>query len=727
MKKLIVVANRLPVTILKKDNKIEFQPSVGGLATGMSSLVDKYSSLWVGWMGLTVDKINLEQKELINERLFMENCLPVYLSKQEIEEYYYGFCNNTIWPLFHYFPLYTEYQSDHWETYKEVNQKFCKAVCKVAKPEDTIWIQDYQLMLLPSMLRKKIPDASIGYFLHIPFPSSEIYSLLPWRKELLEGILGSDLVGFHVYDYVRHFLNSIRRVLGYENSLGQILAGHRVVRVDAFPMGINYQRFLKSRQQPEVKEEMKKILNKVGKRKLILSIDRLDYSKGILQRLLAFDDFLEHNPEYRDKVTLILIVNPSRTGIKNYEELRRQIDEVVGRINGRFGTIGWIPIWYIFRFVPYDTLYALYNLAHVALITPLRDGMNLVAKEYIASKTDCRGTLILSEMTGAVRELGESIIVNPNNKDEISAAIKKALELPIEKQKIRNNLMQKRLKRYDITRWATDFLEGLEQIKNEQVELHATKFVKEMKNKIFEQYKKSNKRAIFLDHDGTIVEIKEKPEKAKPDKDILDILRKLSSDPKNNVFIISGRDKNTLSEWFKLKKVGLVAEHGAWMKFKDMDWESIWTLNNDWKEEIRPKLELFVDRTPGSFIEEKEFSLAWHFRRAEHELAERRAMELKDALYWLTANLNLSVLEGKKVIEVRNASINKGAAVENLISKYNYDYIFAIGDDQTDEDMFACLPEPATTIKVSLNPSKAMYNIESVEKVRELLTELSNL
>ncbi len=725
-KRIIIVANRLPITTLKIENKIEFQASVGGLATGLSSLTDEYSSLWVGWLGRTVDTINLEEKEIINERLFMENCSPVYLSKEEMEKYYFGFCNNTIWPLFHYFPLYTEYKNENWITYKKVNQKFCKAILNIAKPNDIIWIQDYQLMLLPEMIRKQIPYASIGFFLHIPFPSSEIFSLLPWRKEILEGILGADLIGFHVYDYVRHFLNSIRRVLGYENSLGQITTRDRVVRVDAFPMGIDFNRFANSRDNVEVKDEMRKILEQIGDRKIILSIDRLDYTKGILQRLLAFDDFLENNPKYIDKVTLILIVNPSRTGIKNYEELRKQIDEAVGRINGRYGTLGWIPIWYISRFVPFETLYALYNLAHIALITPLRDGMNLVAKEYIASKKDCRGVLILSEMTGAVRELGESIVVNPNNKKEISNAIKDALELSIEHQKMCNILMQNRLKRYDIRRWAKDFLDGLSQIKEEQKELHATKFVSEMKQKIIEKFKTSKKRILFLDHDGTLVPIKERPELAKPDKNMLEILDKLTSNPKNLVFIISGRDKNILTKWYKNPDLGLIAEHGAWIKSQKKDWENIWMLNSEWKEEIRPKLELFVDRTPGSFIEEKEFSLAWHFRKAEHELAKRRAMELKDALYWLTANLNLSVLEGKKVLEVRNVIINKGAAVLNLISKLEPDYILAIGDDKTDEDMFASLPETSTTIKVSLNPSKALYNIESVEKVQELLAELSN-
>ncbi|NHI94768.1 MAG: bifunctional alpha,alpha-trehalose-phosphate synthase (UDP-forming)/trehalose-phosphatase [Candidatus Lokiarchaeota archaeon] len=727
MKKLLIVANRLPITIKKdkESNKLEFQPSVGGLATGLNSLIDSYSSLWIGWMGLTLNKINLEEKDLINERLFMNNCSPVYLSKEEIQNYYYGFSNNTIWPLFHYFPLYTDYKKCFWESYQEVNEKFCQAVCKIAKPDDIIWIQDYQLMLLPNLIRQKLPDASIGFFLHIPFPSSEIFSLLPWRKEILEGILGADLIGFHVYDYVRHFLNSIRRILGYENTLGQIIAGHRVVRVDAFPMGIDYERFANSRKDPEVLEEFDLIEETISNRKIILSIDRLDYSKGILQRLEAFDDFLDNNPEYIDKVTLILIVNPSRTGIKNYDELRKQIDETVGRINGKFGKIGWMPIWYISRFVPFNTLYALYNRAEIALITPIRDGMNLVAKEFIASKVDGKGVLILSELTGAVRELGEAIIVNPNNKEQISKAIKLALELPEEEQIRRNRLMQDRLKRYNISRWANDFLEVLEQIKEEQVELHATKFLSEMKNDIIQKYHNSKKRIIFLDHDGTLVPISERPEIAKPDEELLKILKDLSEDPKNEIYIISGRDKKTLSNWYDLPKIGVIAEHGAWLKESSKDWKNIWLLNADWKDEIRPKLELFVDRTPGSFIEEKEFSLAWHFRKSEHALATRRAMELKDALYWLTANLNLSVLEGKKVIEVRDATINKGAAVINLIKKVGHDFILAIGDDQTDEDMFSSMPEDAISIKVSQKPSKALYNIESVEKVRAILSELT--
>ncbi|MHA1797720.1 MAG: bifunctional alpha,alpha-trehalose-phosphate synthase (UDP-forming)/trehalose-phosphatase [Candidatus Helarchaeota archaeon] len=724
-KKLIIVANRSPITILKKKNKLNYKLSTGGLTTALSSIHDKYSSFWIGWSGIILKKFKKHEIKAIKHYFSSQNCYPIFLDRREIDEYYQGFCNNTIWPLFHYFPSYAEYKKSNWDYYLKVNQHFSEVIINVYKPDDIIWIQDYHLMLVPNLVRQKIPDASIGFFLHIPFPSSEIFNLLPWKKEILEGLLGADLIGFHIYDYVRHFLNSIRRVLGHENTFGQIITNDRVIKTDAFPLGIDYYKFHNCANDQNVKDEMTKISSELQNRKIILSMDRLDYSKGIVERLLAYDFFLKNNPKYRNKVTFILLVNPSRVGIKNYDQLKKKVDEIVGRINGKFGSIDWMPIKYIYRFVPYNTLFALYTLSDIALITPLRDGMNLVAKEYLASKKDGRGVLILSEMTGAFRELGEAIIVNPNDMEEISNAIKEALTLSDEDQIKRNRPMQLRLKRYDIFRWINDYMEGLTQIKKEQKNLYVTNFYEDEKKMIFKQYKISKKRIIFLDYDGTLVSIKPTPELAKPDKTLLGILNTLSKDPKNELYIISGRDKNTLELWFKNLTIGLIAEHGAWIREKNGNWETIQPLDNDWKEEIRAKLELFVDRTPGSFIEEKEYSLAWHFRKAEHELATLRSKELKDALYSLTANLNLNILEGKKVLEIRNSIINKGIAVLKKINNEHWDFILAIGDDHTDEDVFAVLPENAISIKVSLKPSKAKFNIGSVSSVRKLLYRLS--
>jgi trehalose 6-phosphate synthase/phosphatase len=725
MSRLLIVSNRLPITIEKRKGNLRFHHSAGGLATGLGSFYKSYDSLWIGWCGIPSDEVDMEEKKDVVEKLITDfKNFPVFLPKRHVEMYYSGFCNKTIWPLFHCFTQYAVYEKSLWESYRRVNELFCDRVIEVAQPDDIIWIHDYHLMLLPRLLREKLPDAQIGFFLHIPFPPFEIFHLLPWRRQILEGLLEADLIGFHTYDYVRNFLDSVRRLLGYEHAYGQVSFGEHLVNVDTFPMGIDYDRFEGAVNDAEVQKEIQRIRKKVGERKIILSIDRLDYTKGIIHRLEAFDYFLEKNPKYREKVTLIHVAVPSRARVEHYRMLKKQVDELVGQINGKYGTIGWMPVWYLYRFLSFPNLLALYNIADVGLITPLKDGMNLIAKEFIATKIDGQGVLILTEMAGAARELGEAIIVNPNNKEEIAKALKEALTMPNEEQKERNRIMQRRLQRYNVERWAHDFMETLSLTKNLQQELSAKKLTLKIKKRIIGDSLKSKKRLIFLDYDGTLAPFAEKPEQAKPDKELPTLLEALTRDNRNEVVIVSGRNKESLDQWFKDLNVGLIAEHGGWIKEKGGEWETLELLRDDWKEEIRPILERYVDRTPGSFVEEKDFSLVWHYRKVDPELASIRARELKDALLHLTANLNLGVLEGNKIIEIKNVGINKGKVALRWIPKEDWDFILAIGDDWTDEDVFAVLPESAYSIKVGTFPSRAKFNLDSVKDVRSLLKDL---
>ena len=724
MARLLIVSNRLPITIIKRNGRFGFQTSAGGLATGLGSFYKSYDALWIGWPGIALERISKEEEEKIRNKLSGEACFPVFLSHRHIENYYYGFCNKTIWPLFHYFSLYAVFIEKLWESYKRVNQVFCNAILNFTTKDDIIWIHDYHLMLLPLLIREKLPEATISFFLHIPFPSFEVFRLLPWRKEILEGLLGADLIGFHTYDYVRHFLDSVRRIVGYEHSFGQIGVDGRLTKVDVFPMGIDYNRFNKAVHRLDVQKEIKKLRKKLGERKIILSVDRMDYTKGIPQRLEAFDLLLEKNPEYRGKVTLILVAVPSRTKVEHYTLLKRQVDELVGRINGKYATIEWVPVWYLYRSLPFTNLVALYSIADVAFVTPLRDGMNLIAKEFVATKTDQTGVLILSEMAGAAKEMGEAIIVNPNNQHEMVEALKEALNMTELEQRERNKIMQKRLRRYDVVKWANDFMDKLSYVKKLQEELCVKKLAPKIRKKLIDDYFKSNKRLILLDYDGTLVPLVERPEKAKPDVELLKILSQLSREPRNEIIIISGRDKETLNRWFKNLNIGLIAEHGVWIKEKGKDWEMIGPLKNNWKDQIKPILELYVDRTPGAFIEEKGFSLAWHYRKADPDLAEVRARELKDALLHLTANLRLEVLEGSKVIEVKDAGINKGRAALKWLQREEWDFILAIGDDRTDEELFAILPSSAYSIKVGLVASQARFNVGSERDVRILLKRM---
>ena len=725
MNRLLIVSNRLPVSVVKRGKSLRFQPSVGGLATGVGSLLEKsYEGIWVGWPGVALEKLNTGEKNEIKKFLKEHNFHPVFLTQLEIDNYYSGFSNKTIWPLFHYFAQHAIYNNSLWNAYKKVNELFCEIVLKVVKPHDIIWIHDYQLMLLPQMLRERDRELTIGFFLHIPFPSFEIFRLLPWSKEILEGLLGSDLIGFHTYDYARHFLSSLRNRLGLEHSFGHILVGNRKVKVDVFPMGIDYNRFANAIHVPGVQEEIHKHRKHLGGRKIILSVDRLDYSKGILGRLTAFDCFLDKYPKYKGKVTLILVAVPSRTKVEHYRELKKDLDELVGRINGKHGTIGWMPIWYIYNLLNFKELTALYILSDICLVTPVRDGMNLIAKEYIATKIDGKGVLIISEMAGAAKELSEALVVNPNDIESVVDSIYKALRMPVKKQIEYNRKMHERLKRYDVKKWADDFINNLISLKEYERELLSRKLTPHIRKKMTNDYHKSRHRLILLDYDGTLRNFEKNPQDAIPDKEVLRLLIMLSGDSYNEVLIISGRDKNTLEKWFKSFNIDIIAEHGVWIKKKSGTWELIEPLVNYWKDEIRPILERYVDRTPGSFVEEKEYSLVWHYRKSDSELASNRARELKEEILHFTTNLGLGVLEGNKVIEIKNAGINKGVAALKWISKGKYDFIFAAGDDRTDEEIFQVLPEWAYSIKVGAGPSKANFNIDSVDEFRLLLKEI---
>ncbi|MDD5065060.1 MAG: bifunctional alpha,alpha-trehalose-phosphate synthase (UDP-forming)/trehalose-phosphatase [Phycisphaerae bacterium] len=722
---LITVSNRLPVNVTKRSNALHLQPSAGGLVTGLHSLCESYQNRWVGWPAIAADKTSEQEKHQISDQLRKQNWYPVFLSAKDIRNYYNGFCNKTIWPLFHYFPLYTVYEERYWQAYTQVNKAFCDAVVKIAGPDDHIWIHDYHLMLLPELIRKQLPNAQIGFFLHIPFPSFELFRLLPWRGEILNGLLGADLIGFHTYDYVRHFLSSTARIKGTEHSMGALTIGDRVIKVDAFPMGIDYEKYSNAAKDSKVGKALTTIRKKVSERKIILSIDRLDYTKGIVQRLEAFDLFLSQNAKYKKKVTLILVAVPSRTDVGDYVELRKQVEGLVGRINGEHGAIGWVPVWYLYCFIPFERLVALYNIADVALVTPLRDGMNLIAKEFVAAKTDGRGVLILSEMAGAASELGEAIVVNTNNKQAIIDAMKEALEMPVEEQIDRNRSMQKRLSRYTVKRWAHDFVEALAGVRKIQQELSVCKLDKSLRQRLGNEYDKSSKRLFLLDYDGTLVGFADRPEKATPDKDLFTLLQTLAADSKNEIVIISGRDKATLTRWLGTLNASLIAEHGAWIKEKEAaDWQVIEPLRNDWKQTIRPIIELYTDRTPGSFVEEKDFSLVWHFRKSNPELARLRVQELKNAVLGLTENMDIGVFEGNKILEVKNLAINKGQVAKLWINKQKWGFIFAAGDDYTDEDLFAVLPESAYSIRVGYGISHARFNLDSVHELRLLLEEL---
>lgn len=721
MSKTIIVSNRLPVSIEKEGEKIISKPSAGGLATGLGSIYKSGDNIWVGWPGLFPE--NEQEASAVTKELTKDSMRPVFLSNEEYLNYYEGFSNSTIWPQFHYFTQYTEFNQDYWDAYVQVNEKFCEAILQYAEDGDIIWVQDYQLLLLPKLLREKLPSASIGYFHHIPFPSYEIFRMLPWRKEMLEGVLGADMIGYHTYDDMRHFLSAVSRIVGPDHEMGHLRHDDRIITVDALPMGIDYEKFEKAAISKETQREIKEYYASMHTKQLMLSIDRLDYSKGIPGRLKALDKFYEKYPEFQGKVSLILLVVPSRDQVESYAALKNEIELLVGRINGKYSAMNWTPVHYFYRSLPFSKLSALYSMSDVALVTPLRDGMNLVAKEFVASKLDQTGVLILSEMAGAAKELNEAIIINPNDQDQLVEAMHEALTMPQEEQTRRITDLQDKTRRYDIHKWVKVFMKGLEETKEKQNDIKSRLLKADKKKKIVDACKASKKRLFLLDYDGTLAHFHTNPTEAKPDEQLLKIMADLTSDPNNHIVVISGRDRHSLQKWLGEFDVEFIAEHGVWYKEKGSEWEMADDLALDWKDEIQPILDLYVDRTPGSLIEEKDYSLVWHFRKADAEFGEMRARELVSNLQYLTSNMDIQILEGNKVIEIKNAGINKGKAAMKWLNKENWDFIFAAGDDWTDEDTFHVLPKTAYSLKVGTSSSEARYNIKSVDHVRALLEE----
>ena len=722
MGKTIIISNRLPVKIEQENNELVYKASEGGLATGLNSVFKQGNNLWVGWPGLAIEK---SQEEEVHSNLIKQHMKPVFLSSEEIEDFYEGFSNETLWPNFHYFNQYTVYKEELWLAYQRVNQKFAEIVSEELEDDDTVWIHDYQLLLLPQLIRAISPNATIGFFLHIPFPSYESFRLLPWRRELLNGMLGADFLGFHTYDDMRHFLSSVNRLAGLGNSNGTIKVKNRLIKADALPMGIDYEKYAASAQDPETLAREARYRESIGTVKLILSIDRLDYSKGIPQRLRAFELFLSKYPDFKEKVSLFMVVVPSRDSVSKYKQLKEEIDLLVGRINGQFSKLNWTPIHYFYRSFPLPALSAFYRISDVALVSPMRDGMNLVCKEYVASRLDKKGVLILSEMAGASKELSDAIIVNPNDIHQLVEAMHKALTMPEALQIESMTSMQKSLKRYNIHAWVKLFMDELANVKKEQSHLKTRLIDNQLSEEIKHAYKQSKERLIFLDYDGTLVGFNENPDDSKPDQELIEILERLTKDKKNHIVIISGRGRQFLEEWMKPYSLDIVAEHGVWIKRMGKPFKTFIKINASWKKETMSLLERYVNRTPGSFVEEKDYSLVWHYRKVETGLGEVRTRELTSHLKYMTANENLEVLEGDMIVEIKNSEINKGKAAQKLMEIYpEADFLLALGDDFTDEDTFKAMPEEAYTIKVGTSASEAKFSVNSYKEVRKLLNEI---
>lgn len=723
MGRILLVSNRLPVTFEVQEGRIVVSPSPGGLATGLRGPHQRSGGLWVGWPG-DVSGLSPIQRRDLERQLEELRIVPLYLADEEYERYYQGFSNGALWPLFHYLLDKVALDAQNFAAYRSVNERFADLVAPRFEPGDLIWIHDYHLMLLPSLLRERLPDARIGFFLHIPFPSYEVFRILPWRRAVLDGLLGADVIGFHTLTYLRHFTTALLRIAGLESQVDHLTYADREVRLGAFPMGVDAEAFAALADSEPIRAAAATIRSEAGDRKILLGIDRLDYTKGLPTRLLAFERLLERKPELRDKVRFLQVAEPSRVGIGPYDALRQQVDEMLGHINGRFGTTTAMPVHYMYRSFNQQEVVTMYRAADVMVVTPLRDGMNLVAKEFCASRTDEDGVLILSEFAGAAAELGEALRVNPYDVDQLAEVFEQALEMKPEERRRRMRSLRQRVMEYDVHTWARSFLETLEATSVDSSGAVPSLTLESVADALVARIRAEKALNLFLDYDGTLVPLMPFPELAAPDDDLRDLIGALVRKPKIGMHILSGRPRDDLQRWFGELPIGLYAEHGLWLRPPHQDWTLLTELATAWKDQVRTIMEQFVAHTPGSFVEEKTASLAWHYRNADAEFGPAQAKEMRLHLAETLSNVPVEVLKGSKVIEVRMYGVHKGAAVRRVLAEGSEGVVVAMGDDRTDEDMFAALPPGSYAIHVGPRQTRAPYCLPDAWAARSFLRRL---
>ncbi|HUY85072.1 MAG TPA: bifunctional alpha,alpha-trehalose-phosphate synthase (UDP-forming)/trehalose-phosphatase [Candidatus Dormibacteraeota bacterium] len=733
MSRVIIVSNRLPISVKKEAGKLIFYPSIGGLATGLSSYVKDRKSLWIGWPGIASDELTTEEQQTIAEELAKHNYRPVFLNQRQIDEFYNGYSNSVLWPLLHNLarrPVDNEKRQKWWRTYREVNAQFAQAALNYAETGFHIWVHDYQLLLVPELLRAERADVITGLFMHIPFPNATTLSRLPEHKKLLLGMLGADVVGFHTAAYVNNFLENCRAA-GIELLDGkEPIVGERTVRVADFPMGIDYGKYATATRSRAVRAAARRYRRRYRGLRVIVAVDRLDPTKGLVERLKAYAELLERQPRLRGKVVFSVLAAPSRTDIPTYRQLSKRVSALVGEINNKYGSPKWQPIDYMNEAKPFEEVAALFHTADVAFITPLRDGMNLVAKEFVASspahffpRKRSGGVLILSETAGAAEELRDAILVNPKRPETLVAGLEQALEMSKRELRLRLRRMQQHLAAHTVQEWAKGFVTTLQQPVPGTPTL-----VRSLKDKprerLLDDWRQAKKRLIFLDYDGSLVPFTKNYKDARPPKSLLRLLEILSTGSRTDMILISGRESADLKRWFGDLPITLVAEHGASVRpAGHKAWRTVEKVDTEWKHLLQPVLEKYAAATPGAKVEVKPHSLVWHYRAASPYHAQKNAVIIKRVLKPVLRKYGLELLQGNKALEIKNPKISKGVVARRWLNK-GYDFVLAIGDDLTDEDLFKALPASAYGVRVGRGRTRARYRLASYKETLSLLRQL---
>lgn len=725
MSRCLLVSNRLPVAFNSTLNI--FTPSSGGLVSAIKGLDSSKVGFDFEWMGIMTDDVDPEKiNSLRTTPVGNLPSHPIVVPKKKYDLYYNEYSNNVLWPLLHYERSMVHNSEDGWEAYKEVNEMVAEAIIEEARDDDTIWVHDFQLFLVPGLVKDKRPNLKLGFFLHIPFPSSEIFRELPQRKEIISSLIRCDLVGFHDLSYLNHFRSSIQRVLG------EVPADDRMWGV--YPISIDSQHFLDLREMPETLEFIKKYQEYKRDKKWILGVDRLDYIKGLLLKLQTFKAFLKRFPEEREKVQLVQIVIPSRTEVPEYKELKDQIEQLVSSINGQYGTPAYTPILYLYHSVSENELSALYQLSEILHIGSRRDGMNLVSLEYIMSQTEeDPGVVLLSEFAGAHSTLSYAVSINPWNIQDTVVKMREALHHPLVKRKGEIGAMKDFLVHYNSSDWAKVFLRDLV---SEPELPDSTQTLPSDGKFEWMQDLEGKKILFFCDLDGTLAPISSYPKDVKLNGKTIELLQMISEKKNCEFVVVSGRDKEFLEEQFidNEFQFPLAACHGAYSYSPtDQTWHNqIPGDTTKWKESVSDILELYTQRTPGSFIEDKGHGMTWHYRNSPREFADFLANKLFFELEASLTNQPVQVMRGKKVIEIKSIHANKGFFVQQWIQNQAVkpDVVVAIGDDSTDEDMFHVIQDRKDIspfcIKVGQEKTLAHYFIKEQNSVNLFLQNFLN-
>ena len=711
---IIIASNRLPFTFQRTDSGLERQPSSGGLVSALEPVLRKRGGTWVGWPG-----IEMKESELLPDAGEPYSVRPVMLSESEITRFYHGFSNRTLWPLLHSMPARAKFDSREWEVYKRINTRFGDVIVEEAEETSLVWIHDYQLLLAPAQVRQELPDQRLAFFLHIPFPPYDIFRLLPWDRETLRAMLACDLIGFHVRSYAHNFLDCAQRILGARVRRDEMIVeyGDRTTRVGAFPLGIDFGSFeslaLAAPRQPETQGMV------------VLGVDRLDYTKGIPERIYAFERLLERYPEHRENVVLLQLAVPSRSQVAEYRELKREIDELVGRVNGKFATATWSPIRYLYRSISQQRLAALYRDARAALITPIRDGMNLVAKEFIASQVGDPGVLILSRLAGAADTMREALLVNPYDIEGSAEAIHRALTMEEGERRSRVAALRRRERRDDVDAWVASFISTAVSARPTIVPITDDDFASWL-----EEFLGRYRLALFLDYDGTLSPLVEHPSKAKLSRTMRKALHDCIQRDDIDVAIVSGRALSDVRTMVRHKDLTYAGNHGLEIEgpgFPSFVHEDLIHYRQRAIELARELEKIAVD---GAWTEAKGPTLTYHYRSVPEK---RRAAFVREAYEIIHRNGYQARSAHAAVEACPPIGWDKGRAVLHILrTRYGPSWseevrVIYVGDDQTDEDAFRFLSGLAQTFRVGSadTSTAAARRLPDVNGVLSLLAWLA--